>query len=79
LGLWVFGSLQKKLPTKAQSSQQRGQRDAEWWTRRGPDEETGREMERRARRGGKVPLGTVLSVCSVREGRPRTSFVLPAW
>ena len=78
MGMWIFVSLQEKLPTKTQSSQQRGQRDVEWRKRRRPGEETGREVERRARRG-KVSFGTVLSVCPVREGRPRTSFVLSAW
>ena len=78
MGLWIFVSLQKTVPTKTQGSQQRGQRDVEWRERRGSGEETGREVERRARRG-EVSFGTVLSVCSVREGRPRTSFVLSAW
>ena len=71
MGLWIFVSLQKKLPTKTQSSQQRGQRDVEWRKRRRPGEETGREVERRARRG-KVPRDTVLSLRSIRKGSPRT-------
>ena len=52
--MWLFGSLQEILPTKAQGSQQRGQLDVEWRERRRSGEEAGREVEGRTRRG-KVP------------------------
>ena len=48
--MWLFGSLQEILPTKAQGSQQRGQRDVEWRKRRRSGEEAGREVEGRARK-----------------------------
>ena len=76
--MWLLGSLQEILPTKAQGSQQRGQRDVEWRKRRRSGEEAGREVEGRARRG-KVPRDTVLGLCSVRKGSTRTSSILPTW